>query len=228
MRETNIMKNDFDKIVRTVCKVGDMEIKHITSHKTFNKTTGKYEDVLKSIKNNSSKAGINGLSSVYMGSTFDKIILESAKEMEKTKDGKYIPKNSVSFGYGDYTNLKIALDYVSKWFTEEKYRNGLFQYTKDGKPYGLSTRYKNMNIKFKSRGGYLNNNTLQMEPAVISTFMNTDTYPGVLLRGSTGIIGRCSVTEFYILKDILLDLIRNLYQNSLMLTILGEITNSNI
>lgn len=214
------MKEDYDKVVKTICKIGDMNIKHIVNKNIWDKSTGKYSKTFVLHKNNSSRAGINNLHSIYIENTFDKIILESSENV-KSDSKTFIPRPMISFGYGDFTNLKITFDEVFRWFKDERFRNNLFQYTKDGKPYGISSNYKTLNVKFRSHGGFINNSTMQIEPAVVSANMNVETYPGVLIRGATGVIGRCSLTELAELKDILLDLVRNLYQNSLLLSIVG-------
>lgn len=214
------MNNDIDKVVKTVCKIGDMEIKHVTNRKIFNKKDGKYESQIRKMKMNYTRAGVNGLSTIYIEDFYDKIILQSLNPVVATKDS-YIPPPSVSFGYGDFTNLKICFDFVKEWFEKDEYRNSLFQYSKDGRPISVSSKYNNLNVKFKSHGGFVNNSIMQIEPSVITSSIIRDSYPGILIRGKGGIVGRCSVTEFYELRDIILNLIHNLYQNSLLLNILG-------
>lgn len=215
------MKEDYEKVVKTICRIGDMNIKHIVNKHLWDKSVGKYTPTFITHKNNSSRAGVNNLHSIFIENTFDKIILESAENVKNNDSKTYIPRPMISFGYGDFTNLKITFDEVFRWFKDDNFRNNLFQYTKDGKPYGISSNYKTLNVKFRAHGGFVNNSTMQIEPAVVSANMNVETYPGVLIRGATGIIGRCSLTELTELKDILLDLVRNLYQNSLLLSLVG-------
>lgn len=219
------MNNNIDKVSKIVCKIGDMIIKHTANRKLYNKKLGKYEGIIRKVRNGSTKAGVNGLSSIYIGNSFDKVIVEASSPIMQSKD-VYLPPPSISIGYGDFTNLKIVLDEVKTWFELEEYRNNLFIYSKDGKPISINSKYNNLNIQFKSHG-YLNNSKMQIEPYVISNNINIESYPGILIRGQTGIIGRCSVTEFYELRMILLELVKNLYQNSLLLSILGGMCEEN-
>lgn len=212
------MVNDVDKITKMVCRIGDMVIKHTSNLKLYNKTNNKYENVIRKIKNNATKAGVNGLSSIYINNSYDHIYLESINPSVKTGN-TYVPPPSVSFGYGDLTNLKTTLDFAKVWFEADEYRDDLFIYSKSNKPINVNSKYIDLNVVFKSHG-YLNS-SMRIEPYVISNNIGVDSYPGVRIRGSTGIIGHCSVDEFYELRTILLELIKNLYQNSLLLNILG-------
>ena len=53
--------------------------------------------------------------------------------------------------------------------------------------------------------------------------MDVERYPGILIRGESGIIGTCTYIELFELRIILLDLLKNLYSNSLNLLLLGSL-----
>lgn len=219
------MSVKIDKVSKTICRIGDMLIRHVANMRLYDKKSGKFDNTTKVNHNSSTKAGVNGLSSVYLNATFDKIILEASSPIMQTKD-TYLPPPSISMSYGDFTNLRLTLDAVKVWFEKDEYRNDLFIYSKDGKPITVNSKYGNLNVQFKSHG-YINNSSMQIEPYVVSNNINIESYPGILIRGQTGIIGRCSVTEFYELRMILLELLKNLYQNSLMLSIIGGTHENN-
>lgn len=214
------MEQKIDRITKLICRISDMNIKHITNEAIFNSHSGKVENSVKKIKTQS-KTGVNGYTSIYIGNTFDKISLENINPQVKTNN-VYVPPCSVNFGYGDYTNLKIALDAVNEWFKNDDFRNDMYIYSNKGKPISVNSKYKDLYVNFRSHGSNLNNGIMTIYPTVISFNIGVDSYPGIEIRGQTGIIGHCSVTEFYELRMILLDSIKNLYQNSLMLMLLGE------
>lgn len=215
------MNKEIDKVTKYVCKIGDMIVEHISIKQTFDKKTNKYNSSFKIRTNKSTRAGSNGLSSIYIGNTFDRIILRSTKDMVNT-DNSWVPPPSIQFGYGDFNNLKMALDSVKEWFVEDKFRNDLFQYSTDSKPISVSSKYADLNVKFRSHS-VLKESCMQIEPHVVSTFMDLERYPGVLIRGATGIIGSCTYIEFFDLRMILLDLLKNLYSNSINLLVLGSL-----
>ena len=215
------MNKEIEKVSKYICKIGDMIIEHVSMKYTFDKKTAKDNSSFRIRTNKTTRAGSNGLSSIYIGNTFDKIILRSTKDMVKNEN-VWVPPPSIQFGYGDFNNLKIALDSVKEWFTDDKFRNELFLYSTDSKPISVSSKYADLNVKFKSHSG-IRDSCMQIEPHVVSSFMDVERYPGILIRGESGIIGTCTYIELFELRIILLDLLKNLYSNSLNLLLLGSL-----
>ncbi len=213
------MDNKIDKVIKRITQIGDMVIEHQTNVQIFDKRVGKFNPVIKVNKNSTSKAGVNGLSSVYIGNSYDKIVLKSNKDAIKT-DENWVPPPAIIIGYGDFNNFKIFLDEIKSWFEIEEYRNNLFNYSTDGVPIQINSKYKDLGCRFKSHS-YFINDVCAARPFIVTTTFGTDRYPGVEFRGKTGIIGCCTYSEFYELRFLLLDLLKNLYQNSLNLSILG-------
>lgn len=215
------MNNKIDKVVKRVTQIGDIVIEHQTNLQMFDKHSGKYSRIIKSNRNPASKAGVNGLSTLYIGNSYDRIIIKSNKDAIKTEQN-WVPPPNLSIGYGDFNNFKMFMDEIKSWFELDEYRNNLFNYSSDGKPIQINSKYKDVECSFKSHSSFIND-VCMARPFIIASAFGVDRYPGVELRGKSGVIGHCTYSEFYELRIILLDLLKNLYQNSLNLSILGGI-----
>lgn len=197
---------DIDSIYRTVATFGNISIKHRVHvfSRAKNNSTIPYKSKFTSSR---SKGGLVGYPSISFRSTDDAIILENIPKKD-TKDDKV--RVSVYLTYNDISELIRVFKESTNWFTE--YKNDLFEY-ENNVPYGINSKYSNlhsiMKVKIGTPGTFLS-----IQPAVILDSMNSSGYPGIIIKTLNGYVGSCTLTEYFSMQQIVVNLLKNLYQIS--------------
>ena len=204
--------NDVNSINKTITTIGDITISHkVVVFRKQKMVTTSYPYM--------NEYKINNSESYYLRETKDYIVLtegfgkfDSEERIERLKTHK---KNSVLMTYSDISNIITLLNNASKWFTEDEYRNNLFKYDETGVPYAVSDKYENLCTLTNIVTGQ--DNFISIQPVVVGNALNSVGFPGVVIKCQTGVIGSCSMTEFMTLKRLLINLLDNLYSNSIAL-----------
>jgi len=203
--KTKIM-NNVDSIFKTVAAFGNILVKHRVHILTLDKS-GHSLDYVYKFTSSKSRGGRLGYPSTFFNSSDDGIVLEN---IPKDKDTDKI-KISVYLTYNDISELIRIFEESRSWF--EKYKNDLFEYDKNGIPYNVNQKYSELHAIMRLRFG-IKGSFLAIQPAVILDSLNNTGYPGVILKSNTGCIGTCTITEFFSLQEVVINLMKNLYQIS--------------
>lgn len=198
--------NNVDSIFKTVAAFGNILVKHRVHILTLDKS-GHSLDYVYKFTSSKSRGGRLGYPSTFFNSSDDGIVLEN---IPKDKDTDKI-KISVYLTYNDISELIRIFEESRSWF--EKYKNDLFEYDKNGIPYNVNQKYSELHAIMRLRFG-IKGSFLAIQPAVILDSLNNTGYPGVILKSNTGCIGTCTITEFFSLQEIVINLMKNLYQIS--------------
>lgn len=227
MTEDKSSKSIFnvDSIYRDIDQFGTIRVKHRVNLFSKDKA-GKNVPYGKIYVSQKSNGGIIGYPSVAFRETKDSLILESGYVFEKDNPNSVRKPKSVMISYDDVGEIKRCFNEAYKWFTSDPWKNELFKYDeKTGIPYGIAQKYESLNstcnLKSGMRGAFL-----AIKPTTVSDPLNSIGYPGVVLIGQQGLIGSCTMTEFFSMRDVVLTNVTNLYQISLELVnqyLLGQI-----
>ena len=205
-------KLDIDSLYKTIGSFGGITVRHRVA--MFQKNTdGKNVPYIKSYGSSKSKGGMAGYMSYFFRKTNNAIILES-NDYENSKETQKL-KNSVYLTQEDSSEVERILDESEFWFKDKELKNNLFVYENDN-PYKVSDKYYSLNTilypTFGIRGSFLS-----IQPAVVNDFKTRIGYPGVVLKGITGLIGCCTVQEFLSMSIVVRQNIRNLHSISMEL-----------
>lgn len=202
---------DYDKIntiTRIISKFGDINVKHRINLKSKFINSDSSVFIFNDIRD---KDKISG----SLKATYDSIVLES-NITPTINTGGYSKKPSAMISYGDVVNTERLFNEVSKWFTDDNYKNHLFLYKdNDSKPYKISDQFRELSCVINLSIGL--DSFLSIQPGIISDMLNNVAYPGVYFRSNLGLIGSCTMTEFFDMKICLFNLLNNLYSISLNL-----------
>lgn len=197
---------DTAKISKRITSIGNITIKHYVKLNTFDRSGHKqtYANMY------------NGMNSptCYLSNTSDAIILESYISESERKDKQR--SISVYLSYNDAIGIDTMFNEGYRWFNSD-IKNDLFEYTKDGKPYKVNEKYRQLNYTINLKNTLLKGAFLCIQPAIITDMINTVTYPGVIFKCINGVLGTCTVEEFMNMRLVMRSLMNNLYQNSLLL-----------
>ena len=195
-----------DSIYKNVAIFGNILVKHRVHIFSVDKL-GMCAEYSSKFTSSKSKAGKMGYPSVNFKSTDDSIILENIPKDSKTDK----IRNSVYLSYTDLSEVIRVFKESTEWF--DKYKNDLFEYDKNNIPYGINQKYSNLHAIMRIKVG-LKGTFLAIQPAVILDSMNSSGYPGIIMKTATGYIGSCTLTEFFSLQQIVVNMMKNLYQIS--------------
>lgn len=224
------MKDDKDYenieyINRGITTIGSISIAHkVSVYKAPKKGSNDPQQYHRKQCSSYTFAGKLGYPSYFCRETKDYIVLQegiaatkTVEEYERQKENITYKKRHVSvlLTYADVDNIKTTFDIASNWFIDEKYRNNLFLYDQSGIPYGLSHNFDTLSVLTNLTTG--KGSFLSIQPAVVLDALNSIGYPGVVLKCSSGILGTCTMAEFFSLKRIVIHLLDNLYTNTLCL-----------
>ena len=207
-----------DSIVKNITTIGGIQLQHrISVYKQNTKNGGRNTEYETTYRSRMSKGGLNGCDSYQIRETKDYIIFSETFDYNgcEIKEDVKRKRNSVLFTYSDVENIRILLDKASAWFIEDRYRNDLFQYDKNGIPYAVSGKYENLFVMTNLSVG--RGNFLAIQPVVVLDALNSIGYPGVIFKSSNGRIGTCTMSEYFALVRVTMTLLDNLYTNSLNL-----------
>lgn len=204
-------KLDIDSIYKNIGSFGGINIKHRVS--MFQKDTdGKNKEYKRNYGSSKSKGGMAGYMSYFFRKTTNAIILESndfdSKETQKLKNSVYLTQD-------DICEVERILDESEFWFKDKELKNNLFVY-ENNNPYKVSDKYYSLNtIMYLTYG--LRGSFLSIQPAVVNDFKTRIGYPGVVMKGITGVIGCCTVKEFLSMSIVIKQNLRNLHSISMEL-----------
>lgn len=203
------MVKKVNRISKTVATFNNISVKHLVYKTETNPKTNKLVDLSSEYiqEHLQHSDGSSIIINIYT-KTREGISLESTEH--KLND---IPISS----YITYTNvyeMLELLDECSKWLKGDEYKN-IFKYTSNGLPFGLSERFSGLSYTIYMKGS--NNRYIIAIPAVIHD--NESTYTGIRLKNEKGIIGDLTNSEFFNMKTCIENLCKNLYTNSMLLSI---------
>lgn len=191
---------DLDSVYKDIGTFGSVGLKHRVV--LFSKgTDGNNRPYVNQYKSTKSKGGSAGLMSYYFRRTTNALILESTEPVSKVK-------NSIYFTQEDTMDSIRFLDEALNWFKDPEIKNNLFEY-EGNNPYKVSDKYNKLHSMMCPTHG-LRGAFVSIQPAVINDFRTRLGYPGVVIKGVTGVVGCCTVKEFenlvHIFKRSMLDL----------------------
>lgn len=208
MNNNELMYNKIDTVTKTINKFGDINVKHRAAVRTV------FQNSKESIFFYQNKTTPNKTSAAIK-QTYDGIILESAIG-SMVNGSNQAKKPGVLFKYDDVYSVCTAFDNVYKWFNDERFKDSLFVYSEVSKlPYKIAERFKDLNVVVNL--SVSPNSFLSIHPGIISDAINNISYPGVYFRSDSGLIGGCTMTEFFNLRICVKNLLINLYSISMEL-----------
>lgn len=213
------MKNNIssvDRINKVISKFGSITVKHSVKVSNIEKNTNRPLPVGYTYVSKLSAGGLAGLKSISMRDTKDAIIFESTNRSLNNNDKR--AQVSVYCSYEDVYSIKELFDTVSAWFIKDEYKNDLFKYDSHNMPFGITQKYETLNATCNIKSGFILDQMICIQPTVVfDQTLNKINYPGIVMKCKNGIIGYCTVMEFFNMKIAALNLLYNLYQNSLLL-----------
>jgi hypothetical protein len=206
-----------DRISKVINRFGDIVVKHVVTVSRVDKGISKNVPYGYEYVSRVSYGGALGLNSTSFRDTRDSIILESGinMKMRLKNEQKKIPP-SIIISYSDLNEIKNLFEIGLSWFRDDPYKNELFLYSQDNKPYGISQKYDSLNSICYLKCGILGS-FLSIQPAIINDSLNNISYPGIIFKSNVGILGSCTFSEFLNLKSTLINLLNNLYIASMLL-----------
>lgn len=206
-----IIYNKVDTVTKTVTRFGDIVIKHRAAVRS------NFQNSKEAVFFYTSSSSGPNKQSGAIKQTYDSVILESGIISGMNNNNNSSNKKAgAMIKYEDVYAVCRALDDASRWFSDDRFKDSLFVYSDTSKlPYKIAERYRDLNITISLS---INPNAfLSIHPGIISDPMNNISYPGVYFRCEKGLIGGCTVTEFFSLKICVKNLLMNLYSISMEL-----------
>jgi len=195
---------NIDSIYKSIAQYGSILVKHRVHVFKSNKEN-KESNYGVRFTSTKSKGGSIGIPSVSFRGTDDCLILENIPKENTVK-----VKPAVYLTYNDVADVKRIFREATSWFKD--YKNDLFNY-ENSIPYSVSSKYQSLNTIMYPKIG-VKGTFLAIQPAVIVDPLHGIGYPGIIMKGLSGIIGVCTYTEFLSMQTLVINSLEHLYEIS--------------
>lgn len=204
---------DIDSIYKDVGTFGSIHLKHRVVLYTKGQDS-KPKPYVSRYVSSRSKGGSVGFESYYYRKTNNALILESWDfDGERNTSNKL--KNSVYFTQDDTANAIGFFNEALSWFKDSEIKNNLFEY-QGNYPYKVADNYSRLHAMMYPTHG-IKGAFISIQPAVVTDFKTKLGYPGVVIKGITGVIGCCTVKEFETLHSVFITNLKILHSLSVEL-----------